>query len=654
MFQELDDESDFIQSLVDDLQRTRISHLSDNHSSEQERIMEKLKNLESEFTALMKEKDSLTKHVDSVNDGYVHQAISVASQVEVASSLNEVPEHLKNLEQNQEIGVNSEAGENGDSDPGDSESGVSSMESFDGFLRRSALGFHEDGVDLDRVQEEHLNSSIVDEPATAVTREGGMSISPDEYNRLRRNQIPGLNEPSFTADPSSPSRNENVDTALEKNVPIVMVTDEHGVRSEVQYAEGPFDYGIEGLSGVEGHDSEDAAGELMFDDSDLYFDGPVKNTMVAGVKQRSVSCDSKENNAKLDRQSDSFSEDSDTDDNIEHFQDSDATLCESERSLEQPGDSIANVFPVTDEKESNSSDERVSFNDTPRESSETAQEPGFVIDDASPTFSDRIESGSAGSVTLLTDKDGLAEDEKLERSSKHSDGDKNKSEVNAEHEGAKLQRSFKVPTEKEKLVHWDGRPNLTVEDVKVQDAHFELDEITGPTTSLECDSGIKKFDDFHEGKLEMTSQSEEKVHFEETPHSQIAAIVSHRRKTDQFRLPASRNTLDQLDYEPFVPGTLDLSDLHSRLRELDEDEVLLHRDMSVDEFMVEVERLLEKLSVIEDMLREGTVAEENVKDELAKHVVSCLTQAVCLLPTVFKCVSACPLYALHTQLRDLF
>ena len=43
--------------------------------------------------------------------------------------------------------------------------------------------------------------------------------------------------------------------------------------------------------------------------------------------------------------------------------------------------------------------------------------------------------------------------------------------------------------------------------------------------------------------------------------------------------------------------------------------------MSLDAFLVEVEKLLEKLHSIEELITTDLEDEDNVKDELAKHVV---------------------------------
>jgi len=58
-----------------------------------------------------------------------------------------------------------------------------------------------------------------------------------------------------------------------------------------------------------------------------------------------------------------------------------------------------------------------------------------------------------------------------------------------------------------------------------------------------------------------------------------------------------------------------------RLRELNNEEVPLKEGMSLNVFVVEVEKLLEKLRVIEDMMKACQGVPDNVKDELARHVV---------------------------------
>ena len=59
------------------------------------------------------------------------------------------------------------------------------------------------------------------------------------------------------------------------------------------------------------------------------------------------------------------------------------------------------------------------------------------------------------------------------------------------------------------------------------------------------------------------------------------------------------------------------------MKDLDESGNLLHEDMSLDEFLVEVEKLMEKLHSIEELISTEQDLDNNVKEELAKHVVSC-------------------------------
>ena len=58
------------------------------------------------------------------------------------------------------------------------------------------------------------------------------------------------------------------------------------------------------------------------------------------------------------------------------------------------------------------------------------------------------------------------------------------------------------------------------------------------------------------------------------------------------------------------------------MKELDESGNLLHEDMSLEDFLVEVEKLVEKLRSIEELITTELDSEDNMKDELAKHVVS--------------------------------
>lgn len=77
-----------------------------------------------------------------------------------------------------------------------------------------------------------------------------------------------------------------------------------------------------------------------------------------------------------------------------------------------------------------------------------------------------------------------------------------------------------------------------------------------------------------------------------------------------------------IDYELFIFWFLDLIDRSFLLKDLDEFEGLLYENMFLDVFFVEVEKLLDKLCLIEELIIIGMEDEDNVKDELVKYVVS--------------------------------
>ena len=108
----------------------------------------------------------------------------------------------------------------------------------------------------------------------------------------------------------------------------------------------------------------------------------------------------------------------------------------------------------------------------------------------------------------------------------------------------------------------------------------------------------------------------------EKPQDKIASILSQRRKAEEAeRLRFAENSVRDADYELFTSRPLDLIDRSSPLKDLDESENILHENMSLDAFLVEVEKLLEKLHSIEELITTDLEDEDNVKDELAKHVV---------------------------------
>lgn len=86
-------------------------------------------------------------------------------------------------------------------------------------------------------------------------------------------------------------------------------------------------------------------------------------------------------------------------------------------------------------------------------------------------------------------------------------------------------------------------------------------------------------------------------------------------------LPAPQRTIGLMSHDSSSYQSPYFQEALERLRELNDDEVPLKDGMSLDVFVVEVEKLLEKLRVIEDMMRAGQGVPDSVKDELARHVV---------------------------------
>lgn len=94
-------------------------------------------------------------------------------------------------------------------------------------------------------------------------------------------------------------------------------------------------------------------------------------------------------------------------------------------------------------------------------------------------------------------------------------------------------------------------------------------------------------------------------------------LMSSKKRTESPPAPQRVTSLVIQDsyQSPYFQEALE------RLRELNSDEVPLKEGMSLDVFVVEVEKLLEKLRVIEDMMRACQGVPDNVRDELARHVV---------------------------------
>ena len=498
--------------------------------------------------------------------------------------------------------------ENGDSDLADSESGVSSMESFEGILRKeNGHAPSENGVQVNGVSDGHF---VNDESDENVHLNGGLSVSPDEYQRIRLSHSADSNQDTNSSrdldDDSRATSRATDDKSGDVSVPVLIVTDEDGTRTEVEFAEGSQDN--EGFA--------EQAGEFFFDDFDVYYGEGTPKTVIDPDTSTHEDTITSENESSAP-QSVTIKEESSGDSNV--------------------GDTVDHL-PNGDVSEDESND--------------------LVLKDESGS----LERSIVTEVTLPSHKsvtdNALPDDFDISADSELGD------DILRHSTPAEVIES--TPTEENATPDIQGNKSDSVEvllngpetqvppqfdEVKTAESSFDsshgLDNVAKKSPSPTSQTGVKAVLTSSAPNEEMdkldrllnigehSSETKARKVEAEKPHDRIASILSERRKAEEAeRLRFAESSVRDTDYELFTSRPLDLIDRSSPLKDLDESESLLHENMSLDAFLVEVEKLLDKLRSIEELITTDMEDEDNVKDELAKHVVSTENRVV-LANTMF-------------------
>lgn len=502
--------------------------------------------------------------------------------------------------------------ENGDSDLGDSESGVSSMESFEGILRKeNGHSSSENDVQENGVSDERFEN---DESDDNEHLDGGLSVSPDEYQRIRMNHSAETNQDATSSrdldDDSRATSRETDDKSGDVSVPRLTVTDEDGAPAEVEFAEN----GTDNSQDNEGF--TDQTGEFFFDDFDVYYGDSTPKTVIEqdqGSARDDTIVSEKERDVP---KSDSFvvkessSDDSRAADTVDHVpngdvsddQSNDLVLKEESQQLKEDvvtdvtlpsyktvtANALPDDFDISADSELG---EGILRHSTPAEVIASTAKKENTTPDLRDSSSDSMEQLVNGAETQGPPR--FDEGRKAESSSYR--------DYNADASG--LSSSLdRTPTKSRAPTSQTG---------------VEIGLVSSPPNEA-----MEKLDRL----LNIGEHSSDNIAKDveaERPHDRIASILSVRRKAEEAeRLRFAESSVRDTDYELFTSRPLDLIDRSSPLKDLDDSENLLHENMSLDSFLVEVEKLLEKLRSIEELITTDMEDEDNVKDELAKHVVS--------------------------------
>ena len=497
--------------------------------------------------------------------------------------------------------------ENGDSDLGDSESGVSSMESFEGILRKeNGQAPGENGVKENGVLEERSSSEDLDGD---MNPSGGMSVTPDEYQRIRMNHNEqsneevtiGLENGECSRDLDEESR-EPQDQSCDVSVPLLMVTDEDGTPAEVAFAENVPENSVDN---VDSESFPDQAGEFFIDDFDIYY-GQAGPEIVVGHEEASASGNEfvaeseREKPAGTDQVPSGASEEQ-TDDLVLKDKVQDFKLVENAvTKITLPPRKAVTVDDLLESDIFSDLETGV----LPRHS--TPSELVVSIENEENTPLDE----HAQKVTVGPLKDSIvAVNGEVTSPSSNDTGNLPLSDKSEKREDKTRKH------EPSAVSSLDSTP------IELRDLSGQTGVQTGLASS-EPNEEMDKLDRLL-NVAEHESENNKKDVKEVKPQDRIASILSERRKAEEAeRRRFAETSMRDADYELFASRPLDLMDRSSPLKDLDESGNLLHEEMSLEEFLVEVEKLVEKLRSIEELITTELDAEDNVKDELAKHVVS--------------------------------
>ena len=516
-----------------------------------------------------------------------------------------------------------EVGENGDSDLGDSESGVSSMESFEGIVRRD--NGHMPGENALKENGLPEERSANDTSNEGVPLSEGIAVSPDEYQRILMNNSADTNEDvTFNSnglengeysrndgDESRVASRESGNKSHDISVPLLTVTDEDGSALEVQFAENVTENSSENF---DNGSFSDPAGEFFIDDFDVYYgQGPPKivvepaeasagdNTDFPEMKSDEPDA-TQESSHRQDNNKSNVPEESVVSDHaLSGISGDDSSELSKDQELTENAETeiiLPSYKPVPDNTlhEFDISTDLETGDDRPRHSTpselpvSTAKEEDSKYGDQAEELYSKPEGFSDSTLPL----EKVVTGDIIPVVSNNTRALPQPDEVKKRNDKRRKYEAVNSPSSSESI------------EQAGQDDRSSSPVISAPNDEMD--------------KLDRLLKLDAEV---EKPQDRIASILAERRKAEEAeRLRFAETSVRDPDYELFTSRPLDLMDRSSPLKELDESGNLLHEDMSLKGFLVEVEKLVEKLRSIEELITTEQDSEDNMKDELAKHVVS--------------------------------
>lgn len=596
--QELSSELEFIQSLSRDLRQRYQTLPLEVPDMERQEIKGKLERLQRQISDVGEELARVSGH-----------DVTVTPRMDGASAL---------------VALHAEVIENGDSDLGDSESGVSSMESFEGIVRRE--NGHMPGENALK------ENGLPEEPSiNGTSNEGmplneGIAVSPDEYQRILMNNSAetsehvtlnsnGLENGEYSRNDGDESRvasRESGNKPHDVSVPLLTVTDEDGSALEVQFAENVTENSSDNF---DNGSFSGSAGEFFIDDFDVYYgQGPPKIVVEPAEASAGDNTDFPE----------SKNDEPDATQESSHRQDNDKSNVPEESVLSDQA--ISGISGVDSRELSKELTENA-------ETEITLPSYKAIPDNALHEFDISADLETGDDRPRHSTPSELPVSAAKEEDSKYGN---QAEELNSKPEG------FSDSTSPlEKVVTGDIIPVVSNNTralpqpdkvKKINDKRRKYEAVNSPSSSEtieqagpddQSSSSVISAPNDEMDKLDRLLRVGELDGEVEKPQDRIASILAERRKAEEAeRLRFAETSVRDPDYELFTSRPLDLMDRSSPLKELDESGNLLHEDMSLEDFLVEVEKLVEKLHSIEELITTEMDSEDNMKDELAKHVVS--------------------------------
>ena len=614
-----------------------------------EQLKKDLQNLEIQENSL--EKDTKVNGVDATDaktcansePASSERGENGASDVRVTKETVAVDLNARS-DQGEEKGELSEAEPVENGHDSDLESGVSSMESFEGFLKKAPYSTEDERGELGRVMEDRFGKSSTDE--VSINHDGGMSISPDEYQRLLKSQSTNSDEELH----SSSASEKTLANVVETGLPVLTITDENGDIAEVGTIESPTlqneDLPSVGKSNVDakqeelsGEETDKAPLDSGVYSAEITSDGevrvePVVKSHGESLEQRGLPLEESVTAAQGEHGTHELS-----------FDDFDLY---GKQRLPNPRE------PAGDGGSSSGDDSNASLRqdmshytivsdiDTDMDEDNNTED---WVGQTSPDLNDSV--NICCSETLGAKMNEIPHDKG--DNVRNSDSDLTREnplgvqpEAGHKRGGKSTYDSVLIEPRRSPL---SKKPDINV----VTSAESSMPDVVGESPKRTFQQKIQNLQShpiLHSLPAQYLSSAEpaEKIQKLDTrnptPSDTRALTVSTIPSTSASMYSALPGAQDTSSARCECDLTKSAGELHTNPRSvsavsaatspagtngwhslLEEDEEPLSESLSVDEFVVVLGKLLEKLRVIEDMMASGIDVDENIQDELSKHVV---------------------------------